>query len=222
MLVTSRSFAEYAAMFDLRSADLTGRVMDCCAGGSSFVAEAHAAGHDVVAVDPSYAMPRAALLQAVGDSALGTKMLIDDHADRFLWDWYGGSQETRTAIRAEAAAAFIKHITDLPQRYLAGALPRLPFADGSVDLLLCSHLLFTWSDRYDEDWHRRALIEMIRVAAQVRIFPLVVQGTGEPVPYVDRLRRELAEHGSDTEVRTVPFEFQRGANTMLVIETNER
>lgn len=147
MLVTSRSFAEYAAMFDLQDGDLSGRVIDCCAGASSFVAEAWAAGHDVIAIDPSYAMPRSELLRSVADSVAGAVALIDDHADRFVWDWYDGSRERRAAIRADAAQAFIAHITAHPQSYLAGALPQLPFPDGSVDLLLCSHLLFTWSSR---------------------------------------------------------------------------
>jgi ubiquinone/menaquinone biosynthesis C-methylase UbiE len=98
-------------------------------------------------------------------------------------------------------------------RYVAGALPHLPFADGSFDLVMCSHLLFTWSDVFDVDWHRRALAELIRVSRrEVRVFPLVVQGTGEPVPFLGRLVTEL-----DARIVTVPYSFQRGANKMMLI-----
>ncbi|MBO0878007.1 MAG: hypothetical protein J2P19_31920, partial [Pseudonocardia sp.] len=70
MLVTSRSAAEYHAMFDLTPADLAAvSVLDCCAGGSSFAAEtagAVASGRNggwVVAVDPAYAAGRRSLAE---------------------------------------------------------------------------------------------------------------------------------------------------------------
>jgi hypothetical protein len=55
--------------------------------------------------------------------------------------------------------------------------PDLPFRDDVFELALCSHLLFTWSDAFDEEWHRQALADLLRVAREVRVFPLVVQGT---------------------------------------------
>jgi hypothetical protein len=82
--------------------------------------------------------------------------------------------------------------------------------------VLCSHLLFTWSDRLGVDWHRAALTEMLRVTAgEVRVFPLVVQGTGEPVPFLGQLVDEMRAAGFEVELREVPYEFQRGADTML-------
>lgn len=54
-------------------------------------------------------------------------------------------------------------------------------------------------------------------ANQDRFFPLVVQGTGEPVPF---LRTLAGEFGA--EVRTVPYEFQAGANQMLVVPGREK
>jgi hypothetical protein len=73
--------------------------------------------------------------------------------------------------------------------------------------------LFTWSDVFDVHWHRRALAELVRVTRrEVRVFPLVVQGTGEPVPFLGQLKAEL-----NARIVTVPYSFQRGANEMLVI-----
>lgn len=51
----------------------------------------------------------------------------------------------------------------------------------------------------------------------MRIFPLVVQGTGDPVPYLGRLRRDVP---AESEIRKVPYEFQRDANTMLVVTSD--
>src|SRR5206468_10656224 len=68
VLVTSRSFEEYVAMFALDEAQLPGlRVLDCCAGASTFVAAARARGCQAVAVDPVYAVAGAELAQRAAD-----------------------------------------------------------------------------------------------------------------------------------------------------------
>jgi len=145
------------------------------------------------------------------------RAIVDDHADRFVWDWYG-RPERRDRLRAAAADRFLDDLARRPFAYLAGALPHLPLATGSADLVLCSHLLFTWADRLDAGWHRAALADLVRVARrEVRVFPLVVQATGAPVPFLDRLVDELRALGHDADVRDVPYEFQRGAHAMLVI-----
>ena len=52
----------------------------------------------------------------------------------------------------------------------------------------------------------------------MRIFPLVVQGTGDPVSFLPGLVDRLRAEGHSVEIVTVPYEFQRGANTMLTIQ----
>lgn len=218
MIVTSRAGLEYRAMFALADADLAaGSVLDCCAGGSSFVAET--AGRRVMAVDPAYRLGPMELagrvLAALGDG----ERIIEAHRDRFDWSWYGDPLRRRE-MRAGAARAFLADIRARPDRYVAGALPELPLADDSFELVLCSHLLFTWAETFGVEWHRRALAELVRVARrEVRIFPLVVAGTGEGVPFLKTLRAQLHEAGHHTRLRPVPYRFQRGAHHMLVIET---
>ena len=219
MLVTSRSAAEYRAMFGLPSGALPGPVLDCSAGGASFAAET---GDEVVAVDPSYVAGRAALVAGVRAALVDGDRIIASHADRFDWSWYGGRSE-RAAMRTGAAAAFLADLARRPGRYVAGALPHLPLGTGSVELALCSHLLFTWADRFDEHWHRAALIELARVARrEVRVYPLVVKGTGDPVPFLDGLRADLHAAGLPSTLRPVPYRFQRGADRMLVVDTSGR
>jgi methyltransferase family protein len=214
VLVTSRSAAEYRAMFDL-GPDLAGSVLDCCAGGSSFAAETDGR---VLAVDPAYALGRADLAVQVRAALDEGDRIIDRNADRFEWGWYG-SPARRADMRREAAQLFLSDLEGRPERYVAGALPHLPLSSASVDVVLCSHLLFTWADRLDEHWHRRALVELVRVARrEVRIFPVVVQGTGEPVPFLDALRAELRALGHVSHLRDVPYRFQRGGDRMLLVE----
>ncbi|WBQ06052.1 class I SAM-dependent methyltransferase [Kribbella sp. CA-293567] len=213
MLVTSRSYQEYEAMFDL--SELPGSVLDCCAGGSSFTAEAAARGVDAVAVDPAYELPAAELLESVRRSLPDGAQIVDQHAGSFVWTWYGDPGR-RDEMRIEAADRFLQDVSVTPERYVAGGLPALPFEDGQFDLVLCSHLIFTWAGTYDRDWHLAALRELIRVSRdEVRIFPLVQQGAGEPVRYLPELLDALRPVRS--EIRKVPYEFQAGADEMLVL-----
>lgn len=202
-------------MFDLTPDDLAGSVLDCCAGGSSFAAET---GGRIVAVDPAYAMGRDELAVRVRAALDEGDRMIDRNADRFEWGWYG-SPSRRADMRRTAAGLFLADLKGRPERYVAGALPDLPLSSGAVDLVLCSHLLFTWADQLGEDWHRRALADLVRVARrEVRIFPVVVQGTGEPVAFLDVLRAELDALGHRSQLRDVPYRFQRGGTQMLLID----
>lgn len=214
MLVTSRAFEEYVAFFDLEPGGLPGRVIDVSAGASSFVAEASRRGVAALAVDPAYRHP-GALRSRARASLSGGNRLIAAHGDRFVHDWYGGP-ERREGLRRRALEAFLIDHELHPGRYLPAALPGLPVATGSFDLAVSSHLLFTWADVFDERWHLAALVELTRVAREVRVFPLVVQGSGEPVEFLRSLRTRLAAgFGITSSVDPVPYEFQRDARHML-------
>lgn len=222
MLVSSRSHTEYMAMFDLDESIHDGLVVDCCAGASSFTAELTDHGGTSLAIDPAYALDRRQLAESVTASWNGGSRIINDHVDRFVWSWYG-TPEHRNHLRTRAAARFLGDIVDRPRNYLAAELPHLPVQTGAARLVLCSHLLFTWADQLDADWHRAALTEMARIThGEVRVFPLVVHGTGTPVPFVGQLLDGLTRDGFDVLLRDVPYEFQPGAHTMLVIRPTMR
>jgi len=57
-------------------------------------------------------------------------------------------------------------------RYIEAALPNLPF-DKAFDLALCSHYLFLYSGHVDEASHINAMLELCRVAQEIRVYPLV-------------------------------------------------
>jgi hypothetical protein len=62
---------------------------------------------------------------------------------------------------------------------------------------------------------------MCRVAAEVRIFPLVTLA-GRPSPHVDPIREEVMQAGLLATVEDVPYEFQRGARSMLRVASPQR
>lgn len=217
MLVTSRAYEEYVAFFALDVDALRGRrVLDCCAGASSFVARACRAGVDAVGVDPAYASGGDELAEVGRRGLRDGNAIADSFPGRFTWEWYG-SPEQREQMRARALAEFLIDLNEHPDRYVTASLPALPFEDDAFDLALCSHLLFTWADQLGRDWHLAALLELSRVASEVRIFPTVLQGAGDPVPFWGELMDELRRSGLRTERRRVPYQFQVGADTMLVV-----
>jgi ubiquinone/menaquinone biosynthesis C-methylase UbiE len=102
------------------------------------------------------------------------------------------------------------------QRYCPAALPNLPFATKTFDLALCSHLLFTYAEQLDFDFHLQAIQEMYRVAKEVRIFPLL-QLSGMPYPHLETVMTHFRVQGYTIAVYPVTYEFQRGGNQMLLI-----
>ncbi|MEY2879005.1 MAG: hypothetical protein RLZZ15_1385 [Verrucomicrobiota bacterium] len=184
-----RTLAEYARCFALDLTALRRRdVLDVAAGSSSFTAEACARGIDAVAVDPCY---------ADGPDELSARVEGNDAATRFLADF--------------AAQRFYG-------RYVAAALPHLPFFDETFDLVLCAGLLFGRERRFDFDWHVAACRELVRVsAAEVRLHR-VVDVEGRAVPGVARLRRELKAVGVASELVRVAGQFAVGMEAMLVLK----
>ncbi|MEV7597031.1 methyltransferase domain-containing protein [Kitasatospora sp. NPDC089797] len=219
MLVSARSFAEYRAMFALTDGDLGPgrRILDCPAGAASFVAEAGRRGIDAVAADREYAVHREELgLLVERETGFKRDRLARETAD-FARSWYNGADDL---VRRWSAGArlFRADIAARPERYVAAALPELPFADGSFDLVLSSHLVFSYANRLGGEFQRDALLELARVARrEVRVFPLVVYDTGERYPGLERLREELAGAGIGSRVEQVAYEFQPGADEMLVL-----
>lgn len=213
-LISARSFDEYRAMFALSYRDLSGSVLDCPGGGSSFTACASRAGAEAVAADPMYARSRHSLAALVMAEVERGSAHTAAGANRYLWDFYG-DPGGHARVRRASAEAFSRDLIAHPGRYVAASLPRLPFSGGQFDLVLSSHFLFTYADRLDLEFHRAALRELHRVARrEVRVFPLLEQG-GRPVP--ELLSGLLATLGIPHRIQPVGYEFQRGGNEMLVL-----
>ncbi|MEV0294600.1 methyltransferase domain-containing protein [Nocardia sp. NPDC050710] len=217
-LISARSLAEYRAIFTLADSDLRARrILDCPGGAASFAAEASALGAHVTAADPIYTHPPAQLRTlALTETDRGSDW-AGAHHDRYRWDWYGDPQQHHR-MRRTAATLFGADLLAHPQRYVAASLPSLPFADNSFDLTLSSHLLFTYADRLDADFHLMALLELSRVSTgETRLYPLV-DHLGRPQDdLIAHLRKELHDKGIRTSFRETGYEFHRGATSMLIL-----
>jgi hypothetical protein len=214
-----RTLAEYTRFFDLDLAALKGHsLLDCPAGAASFVAEARAIGIQAVAIDPLFS-ESVEKLRANSEADIESvvrKAQAVSHL--FVWDYYKDPEDLRAARRMAAE----RFLADFPAgrskgHYCAAKLPYLPYPEKTFDLVLSGHFLFTYSDILSYDFHLSALKELVRVSRhEVRVYP--VAGTdSKPYPRLVGLRRELGASGVNSELRRVPFEFQRGSNEMLAL-----
>jgi SAM-dependent methyltransferase len=214
-----RSLAEYASFFALDIEALRGRdVLDVAAGPSSFTAEACARRIDAVAIDPLYGEPADGLAAQVQLDYAKMFAQMRAHSRLFRLKSFPSIDAAETDRRLAAQRFLADYATHLMHnRYVGGALPQLPFFDGTFDLVLCAHLLFVYVARFDFDWHVAACRELVRVSAgEVRIHPLCGPD-GRLYSKLPALRRELRASGIESEVVAVNYEFFVGSNSMLVL-----
>jgi hypothetical protein len=208
-----RSFDEYERMFALTRDDLSQPILGCGDGPASFNAEARRRGISVTSCDPIYAFTAQQIRRRIDATSAEVVEQMRRNADQFVWTTIG-SVEDLISMRRSSMDAFLSDYAAATGRYVAAALPALPFRDRTFRLALSSHLLFLYSAQFDLDAHRRSLADMCRVADEVRVFPLLALD-GRRSPHVAPLIDALTAAGDHVQIETVPYEFQRGGNQML-------
>lgn len=214
-----RSMDEYVKMFNLTPEELRLTILDCAGGPASFNAEMTAQGYKVISCDPIYQFTADEIDNRIQDTY---QIVIDGvKANQEYYVWQNiQSPEQMGEIRM---AAMRKFLADFPlgineNRYLTDELPILPFETHQFDLVLCSHLLFTYSDQLSEEFHLASVLEMCRVAKEVRIFPLL-KISGEASPHLKQVMSELQQRHYSVEIKQVPYEFQKNSNQILRINS---
>ena len=92
---------------------------------------------------------------------------------------------------------------------------RLNCEDDSFDLGISSHFLLMYT-ALGYDFHIKAIDEILRVCKEVRIFPLVDLDSNP-----SNMISDVIEHyreSYDVEIQETNYEFQKGANRLLVIK----
>lgn len=214
-----RTFDEYARMFDLDVATLGEEtILDCPAGPNGFVAGAYERGADVTGVDALFDRAPAELAPRCRSDVADVESELREKRELFAWDFYDDVDDRMNYLR-RATEAFL---ADYPEgrrqgRYVHAELPDLPFADDAFSLVLSGHFLFLYADRLGVEFHVACLLELLRVASgEVRVFPL--RGLdAEPAGCLDEVVAALEAEGYAPGLGDVPFEFQRGADEMLVV-----
>lgn len=206
-------------MFALTDADLAVRILGCGDGPASFNAEATRRGAAVVSCDPIYQFDAAQIRERIDATY---DQILDQtrrNADEFVWNSIQSLEELgRTRMTAMRQFLDDYRPGSAHGRYIAAALPALPFRDSAFDLALCSHFLFLYSRQLGEPFHHAALLELCRVAHQIRVFPLLALGS-QPSALVGACAEAIRRAGHTVSIERVPYEFQRGGNQMMRILT---
>lgn len=212
-----RSYDEYVRFFDLSAHDLDRQIIGCADGPASFNSELTASGGSIVSCDPLYRYTRDEIRARILQCYPKIREQVEKNQDLFIWESVSSPEELGK-MRRLAMRLFLKDYETGRRdgRYCAACLPHLPFLDNSSDLAICSHLLFYYSDTLTESFHHAAIREMLRVAPEARIFPLV-DLNGRVSRYRDTIATKLRKDGFEVEIRTVSYEFIRGGNQAMII-----
>jgi SAM-dependent methyltransferase len=221
VVLLGRTFEEYRRYFLLDPDRLVGRrVLDVAGGVSSFCAEGNKLGIKITAFDPIYSLSSEKIRQR-SEPDLESVYQSIGQVPTYRWAFYKNPDHMR-ALRARACAIFFNDFQIHPERYVAGQLPRLPFANCEFDLTLVSYLLFAYQDGFDYEFHRSSLLEIMRVTREeARIYPTVTF-EAQPSEYVPMLRADPAlKQFVFTEVKT-DFEFLVNSNSFLCVKCSHR
>jgi len=212
-----RSLDEYKCMFSLSDGDLDKTIVGIADGPASFNAEMYALGKSVTSVDPLYKFTSEQIetkfYQVVDNIIVQVKATPED------WVWsYHQSPEQLKENRIQVMDCFAADYSNgkLDGRYVTGELPNLEFKDDQFQLALCSHFLFLYSDQLSYEFHQRSIRELLRIANEVRIFPLLTLMLKKS-QYLITLINDLTSDGFSVTIERVRYEIQKGGNEMLRI-----
>jgi hypothetical protein len=212
-----RTLEEYQSMFSLLETDLSAKILGCGDGPASFNAEMTELGHSVVSIDPVYQFSAEQIEQRVRATYEPVISQVKQNSSNYIWKNFQDADELGKA-RLNAMEKFLLDYESgkIAGRYLYQSLPSLEFVDDQFELCVCSHLLFLYSEQLSLDFHMASIHELLRIASEIRIFPLL-KLDGETSPYLELVMEYLSDNGYSIQVQSVAYEFQKGGNQMLRI-----
>ncbi len=205
-------------MFNLVEADLRLNILGCGDGPASFNAELTARGGTVISCDPLYDRSGAQIAAQFEHVAPIILAEVQRTQENFIWTYHRNSEQLLQQRRLALERFLLDYeVGKRDGRYVFAKLPNLPFAGGQFDLALCSHLLFLYSQMLGADFHWNSIVELCRVAREVRIFPLV-DLTGKNSSYLGEVLARAPELGLRGFLQRTSYQFQRNGSHFLRIE----
>jgi hypothetical protein len=213
-----RRLNEYARIFQLTREHLRRRILGCADGPSSFNAEMNQRGGNVISCDPLYAFPRGEIEARSRETNRELIEKLRRNPADYDWDFFEDPEAVSRA-RTEALATFLADFEEgkAQGRYMPAMLPRLPLADCAFDLALCSFLFFLRPERHSIPFHIDGLRELVRVAREVRVFP-ILQLDGRVPAYADEIYGSLRATRIKVGFVSVPPTLHKGADKALVLQ----
>ncbi len=214
-----RNMQEYMQIFNLTHDDIVNKkFLGCGDGPSSFNTEVDCEGGSVVSIDPLYKYSKSEIIARIDEVKDDILEQVEANKDSFVWKEIE-SVEALENVRVNAMLEFLMDYNEGKEegRYIDASLPSLPFKDDTFDIALSSHLLFLYSEHLDLEFHIKSIEEMLRVAKEVRIFPIVTLKNNRS-PHINEVIEYFKSLGFNTQIVKSKYEFQKGANEMLVLK----
>ena len=215
LLLWGNSLADYVQMFDLSQQDLALPLLEIGFGPSSFNTELTAKGYQVVSLHELFKLPIdeiSALVEA-GFNQLNEN--VSKEPNQLVWKNFSSSTEFITS-RQRAKTLFLNDLAQglMARRYQNATITRLPFPDHTFDKVLCANITFSTKNLLTIDEQITAIIELCRVAHEVRIFPLLGENNNTS-PLIGPILAKLHCAGYGVEIKQVNYELQKGGNAMM-------
>ncbi|MBW4675259.1 MAG: SAM-dependent methyltransferase [Desmonostoc geniculatum HA4340-LM1] len=212
-----RSMDEYIKIFNLTNADLNKKIIGVGDGPASFNAEMTRQSKSVVSVDLLYQFSGDEILQRFNDVVDNIIHQVKATPNDWVWSYHKSPDNLRHN-RVKVIEEFISDYDNgkKTNRYIFGELPNLAYRHQEFDIALCSHLLFLYSDHLDYDFHLNSVGEMLRIAEEIRIFPLITL-MSKPSQHLDKIIKHYTAKGYNINIEQVEYELQPGGNQMLKI-----
>lgn len=212
-----RTFEEYCSMFSLSKNDLNLQILGCSDGPAGFNATMKQLGKKCISIDPLYQFTKGEIQNRIDKSFDEVLGQVRKNKTEFVWSTIETVEELGN-IRKKAMEQFMADFETGKSegRYVTGELPQFNLTDNQFDLALCSHFLFLYSEQFSIKFHIDSIVELCRVAREVRIFPLLELGSKQS-RHLDKTCTILEGKGYQTIIKTVDYEFQKGGNQLLKI-----
>lgn len=212
-----RTFDEYCQMLNLTESNLKKSIISCGDGPASFNFEATQKGYSVTSIDPIYFFTKEQIQRRINETY---EIVLEEtckHKEYFIWKSIKDI-DVLGKLRREAMQLFIEDFDKglREKRYIPGELPYLNFQDSQFNIALCSHFLFLYSDNLSLDFHIQSIEEMLRIANEVRVFPILDVNLTTSKHYIPTVQHFQNKHLKVSEV-LVGYEFQKRGNKMLSI-----
>ena len=212
-----RNLQEYRAMGLYTEKDKNKKILGCGDGPASVNGVLTQLGVDMTSIDPIYQFTKEQIEQRVKASSSVVSEQLRENRDDFVWKNISNVDEL-IELRLDAMEKFLKDFKSgkNERRYQHQELPTLNFKTQEFDLAWSSHFLFLYSEHFDLEFHKSAILEMLRVAKEVRIFPLLTLENLKS-PHLEFVIEFLEKNSFVCEIVKSEYEFQKGAFEMLRI-----
>lgn len=218
IVLIGRTFNEYCRMFDLNDELLKKeKILDAASGVSSFCAQACARGYNVTASDKIYTSDPSEIEKKCVEDLNVVMNQLPGVADLYNWNYF----KDMDALKKNRENAYTLFIEDFKKygtgRYVPVEFPVTNFLDDQFTIALVSHFLFLYEDHLDYDFHKKTILELLRVTSkEFRIFP-IVNFKGKRSKFVDRVIQDEDFERFRISIKKVGYEFIINGNEMMVI-----